>query len=469
MRTVQRAELRDSWPAWTGVSLGFVTIAFCLTLTAMVLQSAVVAGLEGMRDGEWFSYAFIAGFNFLLCVVVGLSVVASATSLVIDSRRGSLARLALVGATPSEVTRTIMTQLTAVALASAVLGDVLAVAALRPVLWLMMIERAEDSAGVPAAPVWELSTILAANALWLAVILSGGFRQARRASRIPPVAALRDAQGASDSGPRTGRRFVKASLVALLIGCAFAGIGPLAANRNSETFSQIMQLNMVVLCLTGVLLAQLAPMIVGPLTRAWTALLPLRDASWVVARATVLARAERLARSVVPVMFSVGLAFAVLGMPATYNAIFEAAGFDVRLGHVGPATFLVDLGLALAVAMAGGLGSLFMMSRQRDAELAMLGIIGATPGERTRTALLEAVMITVTAALLGVVMLAAAYAHLALGVSALGMQWAAAVPAGPFLATVAVTGGITAAATVLPTLPARSVPEPRVIARLVAE
>ena len=99
----------------------------------------------------------------------------------------------------------------------------------------------------------------------------------------------------------------------------------------------------------------------------------------------------------------------------------------------------------------------------------MLGIIGATPGERTRTALLEAVMITVTAALLGVVMLAAAYAHLALGVSALGMQWAAAVPAGPFLATVAVTGGITAAATVLPTLPARSVPEPRVIARLVAE
>ena len=104
------------------------------------------------------------------------------------------------------------------------------------------------------------------------------------------------------------------------------------------------------------------------------------------------------------------------------------------------------LGLALAVAMAGGLGSLFMMSRQRDAELAMLGIIGATPGERTRTALLEAVMITVTAALLGVVMLAAAYAHLALGVSALGMQWAAAVPAGPFLATVAVTGGITAAA-----------------------
>ncbi len=39
--------------------------------------------------------------------------------------------------------------------------------------------------------------------------------------------------------------------------------------------------------------------------------------------------------------------------------------------------------MALVVAISGGVGVLVMMSRQRDAELALSGAVGTTPAQRT--------------------------------------------------------------------------------------
>ena len=469
MRRIVLAELRDSWPAWLGVSVGFVTTGFGLALSALVLWSGFVASGTTLPEQEAFTYAFQGGLNLVLCLVVGLSVVSAGTGLVIDSRRGAVARLALTGATPAQVVGTVLNQLTVVALASAVIGDVLAAFALEPTLVYLMRERGVDSIGVPAPPVIDLGVLFLVDAAWVLVVLLGGLRQARRGSRIPPVEALRQAQGLAGRRPRAVGRWIRAVVAMLLTAAMFAAVPVLAADRNKETFSQIMQLNLLTLVLAGWLLSQLVPLLVRPLTAAWTRLVPTRDPSWLMARATVLAKADRLAGSVTPVMFTTGLTFGLLGLPATYNACFAASGFGVTLEHVSPATFTVFLGPALAIAMAGSVGSLFMMSKQRDAELALLGIAGATPAQRTAAATLEAVIVTVTAAILGLVMVAVAFAHLAYGTPAAGLVFALSVPVLPFLVAMLVTGAITAAATVLPTQRSLGLPEPKVVARLVAE
>lgn len=471
MRRVIAAELRDSWPAWVGVSLGFVMTGFAMALAALVLHSGVAASGTVLPELDAQTYSAQGGINLVLATLVGFNVVGASTALVVDSRRGALARLALVGATPHEVVRAVLSQLAVVAFVSAIVGDVLAVLVLRPALAFLLAERGSDSSGIMAPPVVEPGTLVAVNLAWLLVVLIGGYQQARRASRIPPVEALRQSQGsdAARSGVRPSAWFRAALALLFLIGM-FVMVPALAANRDSETFTQIMQTNMFGLAVVGWLFSELMPLIVRPLTSLWTGLVPASvSPTWSIARATVLARAERLSRSVSPVMFTIGLAFGIIGLPTTYNAIFAASGFDVTLEHVGAETFLALMGLALAIALCGSVGSLLMMSKQREAELALLGIAGGTGAQRVRVATFEAVMITGTAAILGILMVVVSLTHLAWATPQAGLQFALGVPLVPLLVALLVCGAVTIVATVVPTLRSVQLPEPKVIARLIAE
>ncbi len=51
--------------------------------------------------------------------------------------------------------------------------------------------------------------------------------------------------------------------------------------------------------------------------------------------------------------------------------------------------------------MSGGVSVLLMMSRQRESELALAGIVGATKRQQVLVPVLEGVIITVTATILG--------------------------------------------------------------------
>lgn len=77
MNRVIKAELRDSWLSWLGVSLGFVMTGFVLTLSALVMQSALAASGTVVPAAETSVYAVNGGTNLVLATVVGLSVVSS--------------------------------------------------------------------------------------------------------------------------------------------------------------------------------------------------------------------------------------------------------------------------------------------------------------------------------------------------------------------------------------------------------
>jgi len=470
MRRVHLAELRDSWPAWLGVAISFVAVNTALVVSGVILYSGTVAMEEGRLDfTASAAYTIVQGIILVMTCCVAVPVIRSATGLVVDSRRGSLARLGLAGATPSQVRRTVLSQLVAVSLACAVVGDLMGVALVRPMLDLIDHSNRAEPLHVSIEASYGLSPILAANLLCVLVALAGGRRQARLASEIPPVEALRQAQAPHRATRLGASGWVGAVLLGLVLAACFASVPLQVANRYKETVSNLLTMGFLQVFLWGAFVAALAPVSVAPLTRAWTRLVPVGAPSWVLARATAGARADRLARSVTPVMFTVGISVGSVGAGESMMATLRASSEEVLLGGPGIDTFVMLFGLPLLVAFAGSVGSLLMMSRQRDAELALAGIMGATPRQRVALPALEAVIITGTAVALALAMVAPVYVFQAYSLTMIGLTYVPVLPVTTLLASVVVCLLVTAAATTLPTLPAQRRPETRVIARLVAE
>lgn len=471
MHRLQLAELRDSWTTWLGVSLGFITTNFALVLSALTLVAGSRAVQKGHLDPlDSTAFVITPAQNLLFCAVVGMVVIGTATNLALSARRGALARLALNGATPLQIVGTVMVQLVTVSLASSLIGSLLALLALRPALGFLAFERVQAGTPMPAPePVYSIWPFLLTALGAVAIAVLGGLRQAVRGSLTAPVEALREHSADGQTLRMTIGRIIGTVLTALVLAAAYASITVFTAEPDSETVSNLIMLSMSVLIVMAVFLALLAPVLIGPLTRAWVRLLPLPFASWQMARRTVTSRARRLTRSVVPVMMTIGLLLGMLGIWGSLESTLIANGYDIEITATGPASLLVFLGLPLLISLAGGVGSLIMMSRQRDAELALLGIVGATPGQRVLVPLLEAVIITVTATLLGLIMAAGALAVLTVGLPAAGMTYAFVPPMAMFAVTVIATMVITISATVIPTLRSLCEVEPALIARLVVD
>ncbi len=470
MRRLHLAELRDSWSAWLGVCVAFVVTNFALTLATLTMVSGLAAVRAGRLDIlESAAFVFMPGANLIFCAIVGAVVIGSATSLVVDSRRGSLARLALNGATPAQVVSTIMSQLAVVSLACSAVGCAVAYAALPGTLTALAYARRSDEGLAAPAPVYAGWPVALAVVFAAGLALLGGLKQARAASEIPPVEALRQSATGRDE-PMTVGRWVRAGLCLLVVVGTYAAIPALTADPSKETLSNLIIADTALLVIIAALLAQLAPLIVGPLTRAWTRLVPTLDPSWTLARATVVTKASRLSKSVVPVMMAIGLTFGMVAIGGILLGSLRATGYDTsQLSGTGIGTTATLLGMPLLIALSGGVGSLIMMAKQRSAELALSGIVGTTPTQRVLISVSEGVIIAGTGALLAVVMVAAGIGFLALGIPAAGVPFAFVPSYLTFLITLAVSVVVTVAATVLPTLPSLRLPEPRVIARLVAE
>ena len=238
MRQLHLAELRDSQSAWLGICVAFTATNFALALASLTLVTGVTAVQSGALN-YWKSagFTFVPGLNLFFCAIVGALVIGAATSLVVDSRRGSLARLALTGATPRQVVSTIMSQLTVVSLACSVVGDALALVAFEPTLRYLANDPSEPLAVPPA--IYAAWPVLLANLFAVGLALLGGLRQARQASRIPPVEALRQATGDRDERMTRGRWVSSGLLLLIVVGAygAIPALTPSAPRRRSATSS----------------------------------------------------------------------------------------------------------------------------------------------------------------------------------------------------------------------------------------
>ena len=470
MHRVYLAELRDSWSAWLGVSIVFIGVNAVLASSALVIATGTAAVMSGeLNIYDSTAFVFLPIFYCLTAGLVGLSTIGSATNLVVETRRGALARLALAGATPKQIKRSVTLQLIVVSLACAAVADVFAALSLPSVLRILATDRTEV-AGFTPVPVYDIGAVIATNLITVAIAVLGGRWQARRASELFPVDALRQAStGESLQRGNLGRWLKAGCSLTLVAGTFLAMPAILQSSPPKEVISNTMLLALIAMLVTAAALGTLSPILTAPITRGWTALLPLRSAVWQLARRNVSARGERLARSVVPVMMSVSLLVSLSMLGPTIFGSLEARGIIYEVEQAGSLSMAILVAPALIVAVCGSVGSLFMMSKQRDAELALTGLIGGTPRQRLALPAVEALMITVTATIMAIPPIGVLTMLAVMGLSSLGVPALIVFPADSLAMALGFTGLVTLFAIWLPTLPALNVPERRVIARLIAE
>ncbi|MFT4232443.1 MAG: hypothetical protein QM606_06685 [Leucobacter sp.] len=468
MRALILAELRAAWSSWLAVLVAFVATSFSLVLALLAYDtlSATIATGKVPRN-ETIAVLFEPGWNLALALVGTLSVIGAVTGLVVQARRGAVARLSLAGATPGQVSRILLAQLAVVALAGAVIGIALAVVAQPAAVANVLAERGVD----PSIAVLRFNPVLMLIGAGGFVLFAmfAGLRQSRVAAAVPPIEALRTVPGAA-TRRRQIWRWICGSLIALSIPAIAVILVILVPKLGKDGGDTVLEGALICMLLTSIVLSLWAPLTIGLLTRAWTALVPSRSAAWVLARSAVIARGERLSRTVTPIMMAVGLLVGLGALSASVIALLESI-HGPALEHTSMLSMLFLIGLILLISMSGGLSVVLMMSRQREAELALAGIVGATVRQQVLVTVFEGIIITVTATILGLVMMGVGMGVFAVGVTAadLGVPTPVIVPWRDLAVIIVICAAVVVAATTLPVLRSLGRPSRQVIAQLAAE
>ncbi len=200
---------------------------------------------------SFFSTALLV-FAFI-SLFVGAFTIFNTFSIIVGQRTRELALLRVVGASRRQVFRSVLTEAAIVGALSSAVGIGLGVLA------AVGLEALLSGFGVtlPKGPlVFEARTVIVSLAVGIGVTVFSAIGPARRAVRIPPVAALSDRQGQSDVAPR--RRFAW--------GGAVAGLG-LVALAAGLSVPAIALVGVGALCIF-VGAAMLAPAVARPISGA---------------------------------------------------------------------------------------------------------------------------------------------------------------------------------------------------------
>ncbi|BCY12404.1 FtsX-like permease family protein [Actinoplanes sp. L3-i22] len=239
-------------------------------------------------------------------------VVASTCALTAAQRRRELGLLRAAGATPGQVRRMMYAETTLIALLAGLVGAPLGTA-LAPLLAGPMVDLDLEPPGFEAT--WQPIAVGGAVLLGLVVALAGVAVAARRASKVPPLAALRDA--AAETRSMTPSRWVF-GLLSVALGAALLAAMPSMATDSKTTAG----MGAAMLWLTAA--ALLTPVVIGPLVRLATG--PWRgSATGMVVREGTLTGVRRVASTAAPVLVTVGMTVLLTGMVATID---EATGID---------------------------------------------------------------------------------------------------------------------------------------------
>ena len=306
---------------------------------ATARRAAALPGLQVLTGSERHQAdpdavqdsAELAGLTTFLAVAaaisafVAIAVIASGFALSVAQRRRDLALLRIVGASPRQVARMVRAEAALVGVAGSALGCVLGV------IWAPLLAR--WIAGRGLSPAWfsvqltagSVPALVIAFLAGVAVAVASVLVAARRAGRIKPTEALREA-AVEPTRVSPGRLLGG-------LGCLVAGVATLAAvallfpSATSDAKTEAM----IVLFLVGGAVL-LAPFLVGPLTRPFG-----YGTAGMLIRAGVSAGPGRAAAAVVPALIAVTLSVSILGSGDTANA---AAGAGLRQ-QAGAADYVV--------------------------------------------------------------------------------------------------------------------------------
>ncbi len=194
MLSLSRQTVRQSWPLYLGafvaLSCGVVLIAVATTLVGAVDVSTRREGLSAAERLQLEDLAAMVGIMSGVALFMAVFVVSSTFGFVIAARQRELGLLRLVGATPRQVRRLVLGESAVVAVVATAAGLVLAV----PATWaLLELLEAKGLLTVELTmpPPWVAWTVCTGGGVGVALL--GSWRASKRAARVAPVAALREA------------------------------------------------------------------------------------------------------------------------------------------------------------------------------------------------------------------------------------------------------------------------------------
>ncbi|MFC9496137.1 FtsX-like permease family protein [Streptomyces sp. NPDC056982] len=246
---------------------------------------------------------------------VAVFVTASTFAFVVALRRREFGLLRLAGATPGRVRRQLFTEALAVGVAASATGCALGSWG-APLLARALIDNGiappwftVSGTGTPQSTSWTSWPFQLAFWTGLFVAVTGAWAASRRAGRIGPVEALRDADVDTDVMPWS-RRIVGAALLTLGLGLMVHTLwtDPSALLKRKTYTSQPMIL------ITAA--AALAPLLVRPVLR----MIRLPGAVGLLVRENAAASVRRTAAVAAPVLVTVALAGSLMGSAESVSA-----------------------------------------------------------------------------------------------------------------------------------------------------
>lgn len=442
MRRLIIGDLLENARVWLGVLI--------VTIGAALVGAVVASDIEtGLAAGGLIALALysISGTIIVFSAVAALVVLGSVTALAVTLHQRAYALWQLIGLRPASIRLVVHAQLAIVAVVGGVAGCLLAVPVLTP------LYRFSFAGGNPEFNTLTVRFGLVSAAgvvlFILLLVTAASARGARRASRTPVIQSLREAQVPSVS--MTLKRWIGGALVLALLVAIVSSLPGTAPDQLS-----------VPLMVVGPLLAGLftaaGPLFLSRLVRAWTSLVPASwSSAWYLARNRTESHISRSATVINPLVVAVALAG---GLYAAGGLSGDAGG---NSGTLPPGGVVLLLGGPLMLSLLGATVSIFMSSRSREREVALVVATGATWGTAIRAAVAEALIYVGTAGLLGAV---AVLVTRAVGVWASGAGLSAMTSSSAATAVVLLVAGgalLMVPATVIPTVLALRRDVPRLL------
>jgi putative ABC transport system permease protein len=307
---LSRQTVRRTWPAYAGafvaLAFGIILLGLTVALNGAVARANDRPTLTRHERAELESLSSMFGVMSGISLFMAVCVVGSTFGFVVATRRRELGLLRLVGATPKQVRRLILAESGAVAVAATLAGG-LATTLLTPTaLWLLK-DRLTD-VHLEAPTPW-LAWLIAAPC-GAVVALLGSWRSSRRASRVPPAAAMREAT-VERHRPTILQILVGVLCLAGVVAVAAftSGIPPLLALIIGVFLPDVMVIG--AMCFGTILFPGLAALIARPFARRDVTARLARDQLKAAARTTSALAAPILAISAIAGSIILVLSFTV--------------------------------------------------------------------------------------------------------------------------------------------------------------
>jgi putative ABC transport system permease protein len=257
----------------------------------------------------------MAGTSAALGLSVAVFVVIATFAFVTEQRRRELGLLRTVGATPRQVRRLVVTEAAFIGVVASAVGCALGSLTASPLsTWMIGHQVAPPWFTIDVAPM----PILVSFAIGLTSAVLGAAVASRRAARVRPTEALRDA--AVDHGVMTVTRWLLG--IGLLAVATYATLTTVAHDPG-HALSVKRYLPAFLPLIGG--FALLAPVILQPVARLATWPLGRMGAGSTVVRASALTAGRRTAATVAPIVVALGLAISILTVQATADDTHNAA------------------------------------------------------------------------------------------------------------------------------------------------